>query len=247
MLFYNKWSLSDELDERVKSQFLSLESVFSLQRPIISLGKQSEVFSLSVEGQTFYIKRYFKTKGLGSWLGLSRYHLELKNQRWFRQIGLQAAEVVGFGEKSLCLKPLRAAIILRGVPDTDDLMALKMQQPQLFADKRWYEAVSVQLAAIVAELHRRRFCHNDFHWRNVLVQRTDKGPQLFLIDCPKGMRYFGPVLTYRIIKDLACLDASARGFLSQTQRMRFYFLYRGIDRLTARDKSFLRKILHRDY
>ena len=247
MLLRNKWYLSPELDEGVKSLFPNLESVFAMVRPIISTGNQSEVFSVTLEGQTFYVKRYFKTKGLGSWLGLSRYHLELKNQRWFRQIGLPAAEVVASGEESLALKPLRAAIVLREVKYTDDLMALKIERAELFRDRRWFSAVLTQLADIVSELHRRWFCHNDFHWRNVLVQRGGELPQLFLIDCPKGMRYFGPMLSYRIVKDLACLDAGARGFLSQTQRLRFYLRYRAIDRLTKKDKQLLRRVLTRDY
>ena len=59
---------------------------------------------------------------------------------------------------------------------------------------------------------------------------------------PSATRW-GPVLRYRIIKDLACLDKVAKQQLSRTQRLRFYLQYRGRQRLSAADKRRLRKII----
>ena len=52
-----------------------------------------------------------------------------------------------------------------------------------------------------------------------------------------------PLLHYRIIKDLACLDKVAKRVLSRTQRLRFYLQYRGRVRLSQSDKQRVRRIL----
>jgi hypothetical protein len=78
-------------------------------------------------------------------------------------------------------------------------------------------------------------------WRNILVDRDGKA---YLIDCPWGSYWFGPMLRYRIEKDLATLDKVAKDCLSATQRLRFYLLYRRSERLNASDKQCVRRIVH---
>ncbi|NLJ12975.1 MAG: heptose kinase, partial [Gammaproteobacteria bacterium] len=52
-----------------------------------------------------------------------------------------------------------------------------------------------------------------------------------------------PMLRYRIIKDLACLDKVAKYHLSNTQRLRFYLQYKQKTRLSAQDKQQIGKIV----
>ena len=66
---------------------------------------------------------------------------------------------------------------------------------------------------------------------------------VYLIDCPAGSFWWGPMLRYRIIKDLACLDKVAKYQLTRSQRLRFYLQYRGRRRLSARDKRCIRRIV----
>jgi len=108
------------------------------------------------------------------------------------------------------------------------------------ADPLWVRQLSEQLASATRTLHAHRFAHNDLKWRNLLV---DEAGKLYLIDCPSGDFWWGPVLRHRIIKDLACLDKVARCTLSRTQRLRFFLLYRQRARLGADDKALIRKIL----
>ena len=68
-------------------------------------------------------------------------------------------------------------------------------------------------------------------------------PTVYLIDCPTGGYWFGPFLTYRKIKDLACLDKLGCRYLSRVQRLRFYLDYIGHARLSADDKQRIRKIV----
>lgn len=100
--------------------------------------------------------------------------------------------------------------------------------------------ISRQLASYTRTLHGHRFTHNDLKWRNLLV---NDNAELFFIDCPTGSFWWGPLLRYRIIKDLACLDKVAKRVLSRTQRLRFYLQYRGRSRLSNGDKRRVLQIL----
>jgi len=84
--------------------------------------------------------------------------------------------------------------------------------------------------------------HNDFKWRNLLVDDEDR---LFVIDCPLGAFWRGALLRYRCIKDLAMLDRVAKYKLRRSQRMRFYLQYRGHQHLTNEDKRQLKQLLSR--
>ena len=89
-------------------------------------------------------------------------------------------------------------------------------------------------------MHDHHFTHNDLKWRNLLVNEK---AELFFIDCPTGSFWWGPLLRYRIIKDLACLDKVAKRVLSRTQRLRFYLQYRECNRLSGADKQRVLQIL----
>jgi tRNA A-37 threonylcarbamoyl transferase component Bud32 len=89
-------------------------------------------------------------------------------------------------------------------------------------------------------MHAHGFAHNDLKWRNLLVNPAG---ELFFIDCPTGSFWWGPLLDYRVIKDLACLDKVASQVLSRSQRLRFYLLYSQHVRLDAADRVRIRRIL----
>ena len=108
------------------------------------------------------------------------------------------------------------------------------------ADRQWVYRVSEQVASATRALHEHHFAHNDLKWRNLLVNEAG---ELFLIDCPSGDFWWGPLLNHRIVKDLACLDKVARYTLSRTQRLRFFLLYRQQQRMGPDDKALIRRIL----
>ena len=131
-------------------------------------------------------------------------------------------------------------MITRELPNTEDLSALAERNDARLADRAWVDHLSRQLARHTRVMHEHRFAHNDLKWRNLLV--NDRA-ELFLIDCPTGAVWWGPLLRYRIVKDLACLDKVASKVLSRSQRLRFYLQYRGRDRLNVRDKKRSRQVL----
>ena len=64
-----------------------------------------------------------------------------------------------------------------------------------------------------------------------------------MIDCPSGKKLTWPFLNYRKLKDLANLDKLAPTYLSRTQRLSFYLAYRGINKLTQKDKKVVREVM----
>ena len=225
--------------------FSSLSVVFELQGQVISKSSQSEIFKCDIEGQQFFVKRYFRTKGIASWFGYSRFSNEVKNQLWFNRIGIQSAQVAVTGEEKFFLKTLRGVLITEGVDDAQELAGIAKSTPEKFQDKQWVGSIISQIADITSTLHQARFCHNDLHWRNILVQQAEMSAEakIFLIDCPSGKKLFGPLLKYRKLKDLANLDKLAAIYLTRTQRLRFFFEYRGIKRLSADDKKMILNVL----
>ncbi|MFW5426806.1 MAG: lipopolysaccharide kinase InaA family protein [Methylophagaceae bacterium] len=242
-LIFSPWNKGGE----VSLNFSSMDKVFQLEGEIISKGPQSEIFSKEIDGKQFFIKRYFRIKGLGSWLGLSRLRVEARNQNFFNKLGIAAAKVVVYGEEHIFTKTIKGVLVTEGIESVTDLVTIINNDAQKFSDKAWSNHVLLDLAKVVRTLHINRFCHNDLHWRNVLIQQRNENdaPKIFLIDCPSGKRLFWPFLYHRKLKDLASLDKLAAKYLSRTQRLKFYLEYRQINKLTIKDKKMIKGVFAR--
>lgn len=223
--------------------FSSFEKVFALSGEPVSKNKESLVFKVCVDGQSYYVKQYHSTKGLRSWFGLSRIRQEARNQLWFSRIGLPAAKVVAFGEEHILSRTIRGALITESIENTKDMAWVAKNRPERFNNGVWVNQMMTQVAEITRTLHQHKFCHNDLKWRNLLITQDLDRPQLYLIDCPVGQRFWGPLLKHRIIKDLACLDKVGKRMLSRTQRLRFYKKYRQCETLTEEDRKTLQKVI----
>ena len=229
----------------LSKRFPSLQSVFNYQSSIISRGPQSEVLSITLDGVTFYIKRYFNVTGLRSRLGLSRLRMEMRNQQRFLAWGLNAARVAAYGEESrLFSHTLRGVLITEGVQNSVNLEEIVDIYPNLVKDNKWLNSVISLVANTTKILHQHNFCHNDLFLRNLLIQHSDCGkPKLFLIDCPSGSFWFGRMLYNRKAKDIASLDKHAKQFLSKTQRLRFMHEYFDASVLSREHKQFINHVL----
>lgn len=223
--------------------FSSLEKVFSLPGELITTDPISAVYKVRVGDKYYFVKRYTAGgKGIRRYLGPSRVKMEWQNLLFFQKLGLPTAPIVAYGESRFLGKTLCGALITEELVGTDDLASLAQAEASCLKDHNWVTAVSNQVADATRVLHRERFAHNDLKWRNVLVT-TGPNPQIYLIDCPAGTRWFGPMLSYRKIKDLACLDKVAKYQLTPKQRLAFYKRYRQCGKLSIADKHQIRKIL----
>lgn len=234
------WILEPGFAE-LESDFGSLQAVFRLQGEHLTSDPLSEVILIRRDGVPYYVKRYWGGgKGLRRFFGRPRVKAEWQNLRLFSRWGVPTATVVACGLERRWGLFHRGALITRGLPDTQDLATLATQGDERLSDPCWVDKVSRQLALATRRMHDHGFTHNDLKWRNLLV--NDRA-ELFFIDCPGGMFWFGPFLHYRIIKDLACLDKVAKYHLSRSQRLRFYHYYCGRKQLNGDDRQRIRKVL----
>jgi tRNA A-37 threonylcarbamoyl transferase component Bud32 len=226
------------LSETAAERFSSLNSVFAITGRRVTRCPISELILTEIDGKSYYVKRYSQRgKIMRRWLGRSRVRAEWENLLLFRRVGLRVPPIAAYGEDGA-----RGALITEEVPGAVDLQSLVRQRPELLLDRGWLDQVIIQVAEVAKRLHAISFAHNDLKWRNILVT-GGPNPEVYLIDCPMGQTWWGPLLAYRKVKDIACLDKVAKYCLSRTLRLRFYLYYVGRDRLTAADKKFIRKVL----
>lgn len=234
------WTLDAQYQE-LAEDFGSLQAVFALQGERLTKDPLSEVIRIERAGVRYYVKRYWGGgKGLRRYIGRPRVKAEWQNLKYFAKWGVATAPIVAFGLERQFGRFVRGALITREISNTEDLGLLANNDDPRLQDRHWVDTVSRQLANATRTLHEHHFTHNDLKWRNLLV--NDRA-ELFLIDCPTGTFWWGPLLRYRIIKDLACLDKVAKYKLSRTQRLRFYLQYRGRSRLSTADKRRVRRVV----
>ena len=242
-----RWTVSPQYrGTTIGESFSTLEKVFNLPilEGVAAGDSESTVFRYQEDNQVFYVKRYHGTKGLRSWLGRSRLRGEWNNLKLFRELDIPAAQLAAYGEERFLTYAGRGALITEALPNTSDLSDLAINKDSRFQNRNWVQKVITQVADSARKMHDDGFAHNDFKWRNILVNEDIENPGVFLIDCPAGQHWFGPFLRYRIIKDLACLDKMGKYHLSRTQRMHFFKLYRQTDKkLTSQDKEMIRRIV----
>ena len=247
LLRRTRWSLAPEYrGTAIGESFTSLDNVFNLPilEGVAAGDSESTVFRYQQDGKAFYVKRYHGTKGLRSWLGRSRLRGEWNNLKLFKKLNIPAARLAAYGEERLLTYAGRGALITEALPNTRDLSDLAYNKDLRFQNPNWVLKVTSQVADSARKMHADGFAHNDFKWRNILVNDDVENPGVFLIDCPAGQHWFGPFLRYRIIKDLACLDKMGKYHLTRTQRLRFFKLYRGeAKKLTSEDKTMIRRIV----
>ena len=243
MITSSQWTVTEEFrNSPAKKAFSSLDKVFSLAGQKITDDELSNVHKVRVEDTNYYVKRYTVAgKGLRRYLGRSRIRAEWENMLFFRTLGVPAAKVVAYGEEKNWGIMTRGAMITEEVKNTKDLLTMVNENSPLLRDRRWMNQVIKQVAEITRILHQNRFIHTDLKWRNILVTQEET-PSVTLIDCPAGVITHSVFVKRGTIKDLACLDKVAKKVLSNTQRLRFYLLYRRIKSLNANDKAYIRKV-----
>lgn len=220
------------------NSFVDLCSAWACRGDSVSSDAISEVRRLEIGGRGYYAKLYRQPgKSWRRWLGRSRCRAEWENLLLFRAFGLPVPALAAYGEQWNA-DGYRGVLVTTELAGTAGLDALIEPLRQ----RVWRESVMGQLARCLAVMHDHGFAHGDLNWRNVLVT-TDGEPRIFCIDCPAGRCWPWPLRAAKITKDLWMLDKLGRRYLSRSQRLCFYKLYRGVRYLDAADKRRLRHIV----
>ncbi len=238
------WTIAQDATEDERHAFASLAAVFELTGELITGDPLSQVLRVSLNNTRYYLKRYTRPAKdpLRYWLGRPRVRAEWENLQAFADWGIPTARLVAWGLERRFGKFVRGAMITQEIVGTRDLADMARNHDPRLRDARWVAGITRQVADITRIMHTHSFTHNDLKWRNILATNQTP-PRAHMIDCPAGMVWFEPFLSYRKIKDLACLDKVAKHVLSRSQRLRFYLRYCDRARLTAQDKRRIGKIL----
>lgn len=236
------WTVVPEYQQSTLGQLLNkFDNAYELEGEYIDIN----VFKISVEGKNYYLKKYNMFKRIiPRYISFSKVKTEWKNLLFFQKLGVPAAKLVAYGQETRGFVVHRGVLITEELINCQDLTVVAGKFKALLNDPGWVKKVSHQVADVARTLHEHGFAHNDFKWRNIMVDIEADFPNIYLIDCPAGMKWFEPFLQYRIIKDLACLDKRAKYELSKSQRLAFYKDYAQCDKLTMKDKKRIRKITH---
>jgi hypothetical protein len=203
----------------------------------------SQVFRVTVSDTTFYVKRYMAGgKNLRRYFGRSRVCREWNSLMHFAAVGIPTPPLVAYGERRVLGLFRGGALVTEQVDQAPALAELANRRDPRLRDRPWLGCLIDQVASHTRRLHAGRFAHSDLNWRNILVKLSEP-PQALFIDCPAGGRWFGPMLSYRKVKDLAHLDEYAQKYLSRSQRLRFFLGYTGRTRLESADKELVRRVL----
>lgn len=224
------------------------ESALALNGHRVSGADHSDcrVDVVSIAGQRYFVKKYqIKRPRKRNLVARSKVRVEWDNLLFFRKLGIPTPLPVAIGESNELGTFREGVLVTAEVEAAIDLEALADSGNPCLHDREWFSQLCHGLANPLRRLHDIGFTHNDLNWRNILLTLE---PQLvvYFFDCPAGRRWSWPFLSFRIIKDLTHLDKMGRRHLRRSERLRFYLVYAGRERLNDDDKQLLRRVLQRD-
>lgn len=236
------WHFGPDVSSLEQQAFADRATTYAHEGELINDSKTNFTQRVEVGGRFYYVKRYLiPGKHLRRYLGRSRVAREWRNLRWLANHEVPIPRPVAMAEGNRWSGQYWGLIVTEEAPQTIDLRKIYRDSPEQLENRQWRLAMLTRLAQIVAHMHQQGFIHNDLQWRNVLVSLKDN--QVFLIDCPAGRGIYLAGNRRGIVRELAFLDKMAKLALSKTDRLRFYMIYRGVDRLRERDKKEIQRIL----
>jgi hypothetical protein len=225
-----------------------LEAALALKGQRVSGGDQSAVHVdvVDISGRRYFVKKYQVTRpGASDLVAKSKARREWDNLLFFRKLDIPTPLPVAIGESREKGAFREGVLVTAEVEHAMDLEALADSGNPCLHDPGWFRQLCYGLAIPLRRLHDLGFTHNDLNWRNILLTLE---PQLvvYFFDCPAGRSWTWPFLSFRIIKDLTHLDKMGHRHLRRSERLRFYLIYSGHERLNKQDKKILRRVLQRD-
>jgi heptosyltransferase-2 len=201
---------------------------------------------------TVFLKRYDRPPilvQLGNWLTShgrkSCGFREFTSAGELSEAGVSTPKTIAYGEHWGTLFEKRSCIITEKIPDAE---SLERKLPDYFSAPATRENLRLRrdfiakLARFIGPFHATSYRHRDLYLSHIFY---DYEGQFHLIDLARA---FKPLIFHHRfrIKDIAQLyySAPARHF-SKTDRLRFYINYTGRNKLTKRDKIFIRKVINK--
>lgn len=209
-------------------------------------------FEIDSPAVTVFLKRYDRppiSVQFRNWL-MSRSRvscglISFKSASELAAVGINTPKSLFYGEQWGYFFERRSFIITEKIPNAE---SLERKLPDYFSETTTVEQLKmrrsfiVQLAGFVKKFHETGYCHRDLYLSHIFY--SDNG-DFYLIDLARA---FKPIIQHRrfLIKDIAQVYYSAPAkYFSKTDRLRFYITYAGRQKLTGKDKAFIRKVINR--
>ncbi|NLW83493.1 MAG: hypothetical protein GXY41_03665 [Phycisphaerae bacterium] len=173
-------------------------------------------------------------------MGRSRARVECDNLQHLSAKGL-APRVLAYGQNRHWGMQNLSFLVIEEVPDTMTLDTFIAGPLQSLTPRQRRDLLR-KLAVFTQTMNAGGYVNSEYHWRNILVQKSEDGVGFQVID-PSGSR-----LRYKLrypYFDLATLDVCAPFFFSRTERLRFFKQYQGCseEKLTSHLKKKVLAIL----
>ena len=174
--------------------------------------------------------------------GMSTFIREIQNILRFKKAAIPALEPVYFAVRKVegDLRAILCTEALDGYEPLENLVErwLKDGWPDRKNRQRLMEAV----ASVMAKMHDHKIQHNCFYPKHIFVRLSETELRIRIIDLEKAkVKMFRRHASFR---DLYALNRHAKGW-SRTDRLRFFLLYLGRERLDREAKLLWRKIVKR--
>lgn len=213
------------------------------------------VYAAGPDGRPgFYLKRYFysswrkRLRGTfrGTFFGAHRALAEHRDLQSMRRLGISAVRPVAYGARRIGRFVTVAFLVTEEVPDSRNLtsFAADVRSGRITIAGATRRRMCRRLAEQVAAMHSAGFLHGQLFWRNILVRLDlNDDPEFFFLDARPPPRYarLRSMPTLRL-REIASLAASAAGFTTRTERMRFMRVYSAAVGLPAELKTCWREI-----
>lgn len=242
----SSWFINKDYPVEIQQAFANVDKVLDIKEGmLISSSSISQVIKYSINKRQFYIKHYFsKGKKLKKYFGRSRCRSEWKNLIFCKKLHIKTPNIVAYGEKKkwFGLKMHYGIIITEEVPNADNAKSIAFNSPDLLKQVSWRRKAISIMSNYLKSMHAKKFIHYDLQWRNILITKSIKNPEVYLFDIPSG-KIWNFSLEHGIKRDFYNLYKNAYRFLSRTDQLRFYLNYKNSSSLTKQDKQHIKKIL----
>jgi tRNA A-37 threonylcarbamoyl transferase component Bud32 len=209
-------------------------------------------FQIDTPATTLFLKRYNHSPiiaQLRNWISAKKLTsiglAECEATSNLASLGINTPKVVAWGELQGLFLEKCSFIITEKVPQGE---SIERQLPAFFDGAATPENLKLRrefigrLAEFVKKFHDTGYRHRDLYFSHIFL--TANG-QFYLIDLARAFR---PTIfreRYQI-KDLAELNYSASTrYFSNIDRLRFYLVYAGGQKLQSQDKTLIRKVIRK--
>ncbi len=245
----------DYTDAFGKLGLISIDAIFNftagknLAKPNLSSYRSRLQFEIDSPATTFFLKRYEKPPILAQLKNWLWHHkrkscglFDLEPAEKLADAGIKTPKIVCYGEQWGFLFEKKSFIVTEKIPSAQ---SLERKLPEYFNTPVTIEKLKLQrnfinkLAEFVRKFHETKYRHRDLYFSHIF--HSDSG-EFYLIDLARAFQPGIFAERFRV-KDIAQLYYSAPGrYFSKTARLRFYLAYTDHDKLTGKDKAFIRKV-----